>query len=348
LAHNRERVGVFCRDFGHRKPKTITRTEARLWATGGIAPPGLKGVQNWEGATVNPDGEITVPPHRSAVPAVRAMFNDMVEDEHVDLDKNVFNNLRLEQSKGRSQAIMLTEGELDRLIRIARNLHGQGWASMIQFAAWTGLRPAELYALRRRDFGWEERVVRVRRQYRSKTDEEVTYLKTDAAQRDVPLLPPAVEAVDQLPRRLDGEDLVFTTKTGQRFTARTQVWYWAQTRAAFWEGLDEDRKCSLCVREMGKDADWGPAKRGHEIHDGIPPDFAMYELRHWFASYMAQLPGVTPMDVAKYMGHADKGQLAMERYFHTETAAALERAHAGYERMLRDEQERAEQGRKAI
>ena len=85
VEHNRERVKAFGTDHAGRTLRSIGRPEARAWAN---ARPGT-------------------------VPALRAMFNDALDDGLCDI--NPFAKLGLDQSKGREDIIVLTQKELDEL-----------------------------------------------------------------------------------------------------------------------------------------------------------------------------------------------------------------------------------------
>ena len=62
----------------------------------------------------------------------------------------------------------------------------------------------------------------------------------------------------------------------------------------------------------------------------LSPDFDFYELRHAFATALAQLPEVRPADIANQMGHADGGQLAARLYVHVDDAASRDRILKGW------------------
>ena len=84
-----------------------------------------------------------------SVPAVRAMFNDALDEEVVA--SNPFANLRLPQGRGRRDLVVLSGQELGDLADTAlRTLgeYGSAFRACIIFAAYVGLRPAELFMLR--------------------------------------------------------------------------------------------------------------------------------------------------------------------------------------------------------
>jgi len=72
---------------------------------------------------------------------------------------------------------------------------------LVTFAAETGLRPCEWLALERRDVDRTTRVLYVEREHVS--GETKSYLKTTASRRSVPLTAKALEAIEELPPRLD-------------------------------------------------------------------------------------------------------------------------------------------------
>jgi integrase len=85
------------------------------------------------------------------------------------------------------------------------------YASLPAFAAATGLRPEELFALERRDVDRRRRILTVTRTI---SDGEVVELaKTDGSRRQVPLSARALDALDAIPPRLDGP-LVFPAPRG--------------------------------------------------------------------------------------------------------------------------------------
>ena len=90
--------------------------------------------------------------------------------------------------------------ELDALVATAAGVHGlygrHVFGPLIQAAAWTGLRPGELFALFPSDVDLDQRRIRVSRAVNAKTSEEFT--KTEGGERTVPLLPEAEEAFRRL------------------------------------------------------------------------------------------------------------------------------------------------------
>jgi len=275
--HNAERVKQFAKDFKGTKLSEVTRAQARAWA-----------LEN-----------------QGHLPAVRAMFSDAVEDGLAG--ENPFARLRLKQPRGRSDIVGLTPKELTQLTNAALRKHGDFgpmFAALIETAAWTGLRPGELYALRHSDIDYRKGEIDVTRQLRSKTGEYGAPKSAEA--RTVVLLPPAEAALRSVP---GDAETIFLTKEGRRYSARVHHYYWDVVRALFWDRLPKERQ------------------------ERIPGDFAFYELRHFFGTQLAE-KGMSPYDIALQMGHRDGGKLAMERYIHVDGENARERIRRAFSQGL--------------
>jgi integrase len=141
---------------------------------------------------------------------------------------------------------------------------GVAYGPMVVFGAETGLRTAELIGLERRDVDKRAKALAVQRRV---ADGIVTpYTKTTRSRRSVPLTARALEALDQLPPRLDTAILFPAPKGGHigLDTWRTREWY---------DALDAA----------------GIAKRGP------------YHLRHTFATE-ALAAGISTWELARLMG----------------------------------------------
>jgi integrase len=225
-AHNAESVKAFATAHERRRMDSITVEEARAWA--------LR--------------------HPAQLLALRAMFNDARRSGVVV--SNPFRELGIERSRGRRDlpSEWLTAGDVDRLAQCAREVHaasgyGDTLASLLVFAAYTGLRPGELYALRYDDLGAE--TLEVKRAADSHT-RSLTLPKNGRA-RTVVYPAKAREAVERVPR-LSGVELVFPSPTGVQLWASSFLWVWNPARAAF-----------------GR------------------PRMALHELRHFCATYLLEL-----------------------------------------------------------
>ena len=162
------------------------------------------------------------------------------------------------------------------------------------FAVETGLRPCEWLALERRDVDRAGRVLYVEREH----VEGVTkpYGKTAASRRRVPLTARAVEALEELPPRIDSP-LQFPAERGGYMNLRN----W---RSRAWDPAVEAAGLAIC-------------KCGHSsgVHDAACSERRCrceefvrsvlspvpYVLRHTFASN-ALAAGVGTFELARYMG----------------------------------------------
>ena len=223
--HNAERVKPFGIAHERRRMDSITVEEARAWAVR----------------------------HPGQLAALRAMFNDARRSGIVM--SNPFRELGIERPRGRRDlpSEWLTAADVDRLAQCARDVHaangyGDTLAGLIVFAAYTGLRPGELYALRHDDLGAE--TLEVKRAADSRT--RAVTLPKNGRGRTVVYPTKARDAVESMPR-LSGVELVFPSVTGGQLWATSFKWAWTPARAAF-----------------GR------------------PTMALHELRHFCATYLLE------------------------------------------------------------
>lgn len=261
--HNAYMIKPFVAEFGKVRMADITRREARKWA--------LR--------------------HRSSVSVVRAMLKNALDEEVVT--SNPFARLGLEQSRGRKDLVALSDAEVQELADVALAAlgdYGPTFRACILFAAYVGLRPAELFMLRWTDVDFARGDVHIRQSLGSTG--EVTLPKNGKA-RTVTLPLPAATALREMPRRADSP-YVFTTSTGRRFSKTSHYYYWHAVRSA-------------------------AGRRGMDF----------YELRHFCATELLRR-GVTHSDVAVQLGHTDGGALVMSTYGHPADDEARERVRAAF------------------
>jgi integrase len=259
---NRQAARVFARDFAGQRLSTVTRPEAREWAR-------------------------RRPAYHSQV---RAMFADALNDGLVA--ENPFANLRLPKSRGRRDLVVLAPAELTEVADAAscHGDYGPHYRAMILFAAYTGVRPGELFALEWDDIDRQRMEIRVeRRIYRGSVD-----LPKNGKKRTIILPPPALAALDSMPRRVHAAT-VFANKRGGRLSQATNHWYWNPVRIA-----------------VGR------------------PKMAFYEMRHFAATHLLEL-GCSPADVAVQLGHTDGGALVMRLYGHPDQDRARERLRRAFD-----------------
>jgi integrase len=152
---------------------------------------------------------------------VRTMFNDAIADG-IHPGPNPFANLRLPQSRGRKDLVPITAAEVFELVDIARAIHSDTnyrdeIGAIIQFAAFVGLRPGELFALQPGDIG--ETRVRIER---SADNGGRIKAPKNGRSREVVLPPPAREALSVVPGH---REWLFCSPRGNRLT-RNSLYYW--------------------------------------------------------------------------------------------------------------------------
>jgi integrase len=270
---NVERITVFVQQYGQKRLTDVSKTDAERFGR----------------------------EHPGRLNSVKAMFNDAVRDEADGLQANPFAHVKKQTQEGRRRITPLTRQEVDRLVQIAAETYGDYGrdvlAPAILLAAWTGVRPAELFALEWRDLDWEDATLHVRRQWRSRTSELVPYTK-GYADRVVPVAPQVLEGLRRVPR-IEGQPFVFFAKSGVRLTDAGFRNYWRKVRDRFTAELPEGHWLRQRVKDKG-------AKGTLDFYEAT---------RHFAASELARR-GVDTRDIARFLGHRDEGQLARETYIH--------------------------------
>lgn len=244
--------------------------------------------------------------HRGAARSVRAMFSDAMDDGLIEV--NPFANLRMPQSRGRKDLEVLGEPEIARLVEVAKREHpNHGFWRMVQFAAYTGMRPSEIYGLEWRDVNFDDEEIEVRRQlYRRRCT-----VPKNGRSRTIILPPPAAEALKGLakfsPVRMEDEqgherdlDLVFRNKERGPMSQTALHGAWTPVRAAFGRS-----------------------------------DFDFYGLRHTCATLLLE-KGCSAEDVAEQLGHTDNGILVLSVYGHPSKARARERLKRAFKVNVRE------------
>jgi integrase len=199
--HNSERVQAFAAEHARRRMDSITIDEARAWAHA----------------------------HKTQLPALRAMFNDARRSGIVTV--NPFASLGIERSRGRRDlpSEWLTLADVDHIAALAFQVHGDygpTMAAIIRFAAYTGVRPGELFALEHDDLGGD--TITVRRAADSRT--RTIGLPKNGRARTIVYPQAARDAVQQAARM--HPDLVFTTPQGRPFWQSSFHYVWSPVRSA--------------------------------------------------------------------------------------------------------------------
>jgi integrase len=229
----------------------------------------------------------TWPRNTSAV--ARTMWEDARRDGICQ--ENPWSNLRMRQSRGRKDIVVLTEDEVHELADVAQVAHGKHGLevrAMILMLGYTGVRPGELCALRWDDLNVGERELHVRRSLDVTGREK---LPKNGKQRVITVPPMALAAASAIPRLL-ADDYIFHTVHGRRLS-KSSLW---------------------CV--------WRPVRIAWAA--GEHRDLDLYELRHAAATMLLER-GVAHADVAVQLGHEDGGALVMARYGHPSRDGARQR-----------------------
>ncbi|MGA8365231.1 MAG: hypothetical protein WB709_12025 [Solirubrobacteraceae bacterium] len=264
--HNRERTRAFVDRYSDLRIDRIDDEVVAEWLAGGK--------------------------RNGTVPALRAMFNDAASAKAGRLVRqNPFARLGISKGPGRRYEQPPSEEQVWKLIRCAHELASPSFAAWLQVAAFTGLRPGELDALRRANVDLDRGRIRVVEQLNAKT-RTFTPPKNGQA-REAPLTVPAREAIVGLP--VEGE-FCFPPIQGQHWSPGSRAYHWKAVRGAVgWQGT------------------------------------LYLATRHFAGWYMVNVLELPSEDVAIALGHTDGGELVRKLYGHRDHERALDRVTAAYE-----------------
>jgi integrase len=204
--------------------------------------------------------------------------------------QNPFARLGISKGPGRRHEQPPSEEQVWKLIRCAHELASPSLAAWLQVAAFTGLRPAELDALRRANVDLARGRIGVVEQFNAKT--RTFTPPKNGLTREAPLTEPAREAIIALPT--EGE-FCFAPIRGEHWTASARAYHWKAIRsAAGWQG-------SLYLAT-----------------------------RHFAGWYMVNVLDLPSEDVAIALGHTGGGELVRKLYGHRDQERALDRVTAAY------------------
>lgn len=263
--HNRERTKLFAQAYGSLPIGQVGDDVVGEWLTGGK--------------------------RIGTIPALRAMFGDAASAKAGRLVRtNPFANLGFSRGRGRRDQQPPSEEMVWALIRHARELTSPHFAAWMQVAAFTGMRPAELDALRwdRIDFAADR--IAVVEQFSSRTRSFT--LPKNGRQRQAPLTSRAREALISLPHE---SEFCFLNLRGQHFTASSRAYHWKAVRA----------------------------KAGWDLS-------LYLATRHFAGWYMVNILGMVSEDVGIALGHEDGGDQVRKLYGHRDREKALDRVVAAY------------------
>lgn len=199
--HNRERISLFVEEFGDRAFDDIGRLEARAWVTR------------------NPGRYF----------AVRAFVNDAIDAEVATT--NAFSKLGVDRAPRRQlKPDWLTQEEVHAIADTARELwpptYAEHFRALVLFAAYTCVRPGELFGLDHRDVE-EGGYVHIRRQVRA----DGTFGPPKTGEPRTVVVPPVARvAIEECPPL--SQSALFATRRGHRFRRGSHYYYWRQLAAA--------------------------------------------------------------------------------------------------------------------
>jgi integrase len=200
LETQRGRLRRFCEDFADR-PIDIPRQEFKAW---------VFGEAKWRERGPLPLGDRQ---------AVVSFYNHALNEDDLPLDRSPARGLS-KRHTGRVGEAPPTDDEFAQLVEACAALgddYGPKMRALVLFAAYTLMRPSELFALEWDDI--EGKLInKNQRLYRGTLDDPKTGRKV------IFLTPPARDAIAALPR---DSQYVFTSKTGKRLSAGSLSGYWA-------------------------------------------------------------------------------------------------------------------------
>jgi integrase len=165
------------------------------------------------------------------VAVVVTLFNRAVDEEL--LDRNPFRGLA-RRTKGRAEQAPPSDVEMSSLLIACAALgeYAPQMRALVTFAAYSGMRPGELFALEWQDVDFDANRVEVRRRvYKGRLD-----LPKSNQERTIALTPLARDALLSLEPHANG--WVFRTKHRKRFSQPTLAGCWGKVTAR--AGLDFD------------------------------------------------------------------------------------------------------------
>lgn len=205
LPQQTERLKRFREDFATRTVD-IPRDEIKDWMT-------AKG--KWKGRKPIPNGYLF---------GVSAFYTFVIDEQDRPIDRNPARKLA-KQTVGRADTPPPTPEEFDALLEATAALgtYAPTMRALFEFAAFTLMRPSELYALKWEHIDFKRnRIDKRDRVYRGKVADPKT------GRKEIALTPPARAAILNLERT---SEYLFPSKTGRRMSASGMSGYWSKVLA---------------------------------------------------------------------------------------------------------------------
>lgn len=267
--HNRERTKAFVERFGAVPIVKVSDDHVSEWLRGGK--------------------------RNGTVPALRCMFNDARSAKAGRLvSVNPFSGLGLSKGSGNRFKHPPSPEMVQRLIDAGREAY-PSFGDWLQVAAATGMRPAEVDALRWENVDLAGSRIGVVEQFNARSW-SVT-LPKNGKRRQALVTPNARVVLERLDmERGDGDGFVFSPPHARHFTGPGRDYYWRQVK-----------------RSVGY------------------ADTLYLATRHFFGWYAVNVLRLESEDVAIVMGHEDGGTLVRLLYGHRNRDLAMDRALAAFE-----------------
>lgn len=203
----------------------------------------------------------------------RAALQEAVNDEYLEVNPLygwTYANKEAPKDEDDVNPLSMAEQSL-----VLNELTGQ-CRNMVQFFFWTGLRTSELVALNWDDIDWQRGVIKIKKSL-TQASSDFEQPKTRAGNRDVKILAPAMEALNNQKQfiLLANKEIFQNPRTGKR-----------------WTGDQAIRKTV-----------WTPALKRAKVLHRRP-----YQTRHTYASMMLTA-GESIAWLAEQMGHNDWAML---------------------------------------
>lgn len=196
--HARSAINRWLETFGNRTLSTITEEQAQTWTR----------------------------EHSWASQPVCTMMNAAVRAKVAE--ENYFKG-RI-RTPGRKHNVPLSVDDIERLGQAAEEQHGKYGKNTLRpfvlFAAYSGMRVGEMFALKWEDIDFERNRIHVRRRFYGKDLD----LPKSNKPRAVVLLPEAADALSGLDR---GTEWVFLNKSGEHLSKSSLAYYWQKVSTAF-------------------------------------------------------------------------------------------------------------------
>lgn len=203
---------------------------------------------------------------RNYVSVLRKSLSDAVRDEIIEFNPIAAYQFTKQQQPKVDNIDPFTASDEKKLLDVLEGQH----KTLVQFGIWTGLRISELIALEWRDVDMNRRVINV---WKTKTQHAKKFegTKTNAGNREVKLLPPALEALElQKKYTYDDGGIIFknpnTSKPWRGDSQIRKFWVWAIRRCKIRYRYPYQMRHTYASRMLtaGENIPWISNQMGHK------------------------------------------------------------------------------------